>query len=303
MPRSSKKELSTKPTPRVSVIMSTFREVSDGLLADGTDSQLSKAIQSVIHQTLSDWELFVVSDHPPEADRVKIKKLASRLTDPRIKFADLPQRSGLDGIGIAPKRLAMEKANGDLVAFLDADNEWMPDHLERAVEVFDRDKATELVYCDSVVRMVKTPWGSTQLERIVESVLFQPETLAPMRGEEFRWRKPDWDIEARMKLERYNYIDMSEPVIRMDRFKATGGFHSAIKTDWDLWRSLLNHGVNRFVHSDHIGLILRAASLKQHRQLFLLSQIHSLGFPFDMRRHEEGREAERQADYIAKHGA
>jgi glycosyltransferase involved in cell wall biosynthesis len=287
-------------SPLVSVVMSTFREIVDGRLADGTDSTLARAINSVTQQTYTQWELFVVSDHPPQADSEKIKALAETYTDCRIQFLDLEQRSGFARIGIEPKCFGISRSKGKVLAFLDGDNEWTTRHLEYCVKALEQDRHLDLVYCDSIVRLAERAAGY-EFNELLRLVAFPYRLLGPLSGEEFLWSKPDWGARSKSRLEKYNFIDMSEVVMRMDSFKQAGGFKDHVTCDWGLWLEMIHQGKGRFKHLNHPGLLLKTASLKQHRQLFLLSQIHRYDIPFDMQEHENRITAERRADYLRKH--
>lgn len=281
-------------------MMSTFREVADGTGADGEDSTLAQAVDSVLRQTYTNWELFVVSDHPPMTEVEKIRVLLERRNDRRIHFLNLPERSGYNRIGIPPKVAGLAKAKGEMLAFHDADNEWTPDHLECSVKAMNEDPGLDLVYCDTLVRLSEKSSDYSLNEML--RFFFLPYTLlGPMSGAEFRWSKPDWDDDARQKLEKYNFIDMSEVVLRKDSFVAAGGFPESVATDWDLWSLLIRQGRGNFRRLSHTGLILKTASLKQHRELFMLSLIHTFNIPFDMAEHEESLVSQRRDDYIQKH--
>jgi glycosyltransferase involved in cell wall biosynthesis len=298
--RSPDKASRERAAPLVSIVMSTFREVADGDQENGAGSTLARAIDSVLRQTFTNWELFVVSDHPPEADRRRLEAMARTCTDERIRFLDLPERTGYARIGIAPKCLGISHARGELLAFLDGDNEWTPEHLERAVGELAHDPDIDLVYCDSQVHLSEHV-ADYEFNELMRLVILPYRLLGPLSGESFRWAKPDWNEAARRQLEKYNYIDMSEVVLRMASFTEAGGFQDHVTCDWHLWVEMIRQGKGRFRHLNHVGLRLRTASLKQHRQLFFLSQIHRYDLPFDMQEYEKSITAERRADYVKKH--
>ena len=108
------------------------RDVDDGpfvtvvLPVRDRPALLCRAVDSVLAQTYSRWELLVVddgsTDDPEEA-------LAERLADPRITLLRT------DGLGAAAARNeALAVASGDLVAFLDSDNWWYPHRLDTVVD-------------------------------------------------------------------------------------------------------------------------------------------------------------------------
>lgn len=89
---------------------------------------LPKALQSVHHQTLGDWECIVVDDG--SSDNTSAVVLAAAATDKRIKL--LQKENG----GSASARdMGLEHAKGKYIQFLDADDDIAPDKLERQTKL------------------------------------------------------------------------------------------------------------------------------------------------------------------------
>ncbi len=65
--------------------------------------------------------------------------------DPRIKPIFLDKNSGAPA---HPKNVAIQHSSGKLVAFLDSDDEWLPEKLEKQIAVFDREQDVGLVSCE-----------------------------------------------------------------------------------------------------------------------------------------------------------
>jgi glycosyltransferase involved in cell wall biosynthesis len=89
---------------------------------------LVRAIQSVRAQTFEDLELLIVDDGSTDGSA----EVATTYEDPRIRVVRLPRRSGVS----RARNTGILGARGNLVAFLDSDDEWLPQKLERQVARF-----------------------------------------------------------------------------------------------------------------------------------------------------------------------
>ena len=90
-----------------------------------TEKFIAKAIDSVLAQSYDDWEMIIVDDLSTDSSPATIKAYAQK--DPRIKLLETKQRSG----AARARNRAIEVAQGRYIAFLDADDLWMPHKLEK----------------------------------------------------------------------------------------------------------------------------------------------------------------------------
>jgi len=97
--------------PVVSVVMPLFNK----------ERQVARAVQSVLDQTCSEFELIIVNDGSTDESR----GVVASIKDHRIRVID--QKNA--GVSAARNR-SIGEARADLIAFCDADDEWEPDHLE-----------------------------------------------------------------------------------------------------------------------------------------------------------------------------
>ena len=112
------------------------------VVRDG-EPYLAEAIESVLSQTLDDWELLVVDDGSTDRTPDIVRSYAER-TRSRIRLLAHPDGANL---GIAASRnRGIASARGRYIAFLDADDVWLPEKLAEQVAILDSDPELGLVY-------------------------------------------------------------------------------------------------------------------------------------------------------------
>ena len=90
---------------------------------------IGAAIDSVVAQTMPDWELLIVDDGSTDGTAAIVQAYAAK--DPRIRL--LTQTNG--GISVA-RNHALRRATGDFFAILDSDDLWEPRYLEGQLAIF-----------------------------------------------------------------------------------------------------------------------------------------------------------------------
>jgi teichuronic acid biosynthesis glycosyltransferase TuaG len=111
--------------PLVSVVMP----------AHNAAASLERAIGSVMAQSFSDFELLVVDDASTDATAEVLDRLAD--SDARVVALVNPERGGAAGA----RNIAIQRAVGRYLAFLDADDCWAPEKLTRQIEAMQREGA------------------------------------------------------------------------------------------------------------------------------------------------------------------
>ena len=103
--------------------------VSVIVAARDAGSTLADTLESVRRQTVTDLELIVIDDGSTDDTVARV----ARVTDPRITLASFP------GAGISTARnRGIARARGAYLSFLDADDLWTPDKLQRQLEALRR---------------------------------------------------------------------------------------------------------------------------------------------------------------------
>ncbi|MRX73675.1 glycosyltransferase [Bacillus lacus] len=91
-----------------------------------------ETIRSVQAQTYSNWEMLIVDDCSKDQSREIIGQEAKK--DPRIKLIELEVNSG----AAVARNTAIQRAKGHYVAFLDSDDIWKPQKLEKQIAFMEQ---------------------------------------------------------------------------------------------------------------------------------------------------------------------
>ena len=113
--------------PLVSVIMNCFNG----------EKYLREALDSVLAQTYTNWELIFWDNQSKD----KSAEIFKKYNDPRCKYFFTPKHTLLS----EARNCAIEYSTGELLAFLDVDDWWAPEKLEKQIPLFD-DPKVALVY-------------------------------------------------------------------------------------------------------------------------------------------------------------
>lgn len=111
------------PMPLVSVVMPAFN----------AEATIAQSIESVLSQTVQDFELIVVDDISSDGTVAVVKRHAER--DARIRLLSTGRNSGGPAM---PRNLALAETNSRYVAFLDADDLWSPRKTEFQLSAMDK---------------------------------------------------------------------------------------------------------------------------------------------------------------------
>jgi glycosyltransferase involved in cell wall biosynthesis len=108
--------------PKISVVIPTHNR----------PERIKKAIKSVLNQTFQDFEIIVVDD----GIKVRAEKEVKSFSDSRIRYIQHEKNKG----GSAARNTGIKNAKADWVAFLDDDDEWLSEKLEKQVNQIDKYK-------------------------------------------------------------------------------------------------------------------------------------------------------------------
>lgn len=215
-------------TPVVSIMMPAYN----------AEHTIEQAIESVLAQTMPDWELIVVDDGSTDGTVHRAAALAGR--DERIKVV----RQANGGESVA-RNTALQHMQGELVAFLDADDFYLPDHLALTVGYLQTHPQHDGVYtdgyhCDEQGVRLKTlssrrrgPFEGWLFEELVAaSDVFGPPLCLVLRRRHIDRHSlafdpaivigPDWDFTTRYAHDaRFGYIDQPTGCYRVHQNNIT----------------------------------------------------------------------------------
>ena len=117
---------------KVSIIIASYN----------SEKFINRAINSVLNQTFKNWELIIIDDASIDRTQSIIKDWERK--NRRIKSIFLEKNSG----GLAtPFNKGILNTEGEYIAFLDADDEWLPEKLEEQIVFLEDNKLFDGVTC------------------------------------------------------------------------------------------------------------------------------------------------------------
>ena len=195
-------------TPLVSVVIPTYRR----------PELLRRALESALEQTYPNVELLVVGDACPAVDGV-----VGSMRDARVRHANLDRHHG-DGAG--PRNLALKTmARGSLVAYLDDDNRWLPDHLASLVALLQATPQATYAFSSFEIGGETIVCRRPRRFQIDTSALLHRRSLLDTYGlwrpnAETDWAQ-DWDLVSRWRDERW--VASLRPTLRYSIETSMGG--------------------------------------------------------------------------------
>ncbi|MDP6804472.1 MAG: glycosyltransferase family 2 protein [Rhodospirillales bacterium] len=195
-----------------------FADVSVVIPAYRAAATIGRALASVANQTVKPREVIVVVDGSPDETAAQAEAAAKQLSGTDLHVLRVTH----GGAGFARNR-GLERASAQFVAFLDADDEWLPDKLERSLaEIVDTRRV--LVAHDGWIHDGDNATLNECARRFRES------------GDPY------------VNLYRKGYIDTCSVVIRRAAALGAGGFDETLPNaqDFELWLALLKDPAAQF---------------------------------------------------------
>ncbi len=185
--------------PKVSVIIPAYNAMK----------YLPETVESVLQQTFTDFEVLIINDGSSD----NIVQWVAGIVDARVKL--ISQKN--QGVSVA-RNTGIAHAQGEYIAFLDADDFWQASKLEKQVRCLDN---------NSVIGLVHT-WMA-----FVDSNGKSTGKVMASNAEGYVWKQ----------LVESNLIACSSVMVRRCCLEAVGGFEPNLHfvEDWDLWIRISCH--------------------------------------------------------------
>jgi glycosyltransferase involved in cell wall biosynthesis len=198
-------------SPLVSVIIPAY-DVSEFI---------GEALDSVLAQTFTDYEIIVINDGSPDTEALEraLKPYMSR-----IVYLKQENR----GVSAA-RNTGIEAARGSLIAFLDGDDTWLPNYLEVQVARIQADPTIDVLYPNVIMFGDPSDAGEEFM------------TICPSNGEV---------TFERLLLQECNVSNCS--IARRETIVRAGLFDESLRSveDFDLWLRVIKQGSRIAYHRD-----------------------------------------------------
>lgn len=226
----------------VSVIIATYNK----------SNLILRTIQSVINQTFQDFELIIVDDGSDDNTLEVIKKISVK--DKRIKYIYQKNQGYASALNNG-----ISLSNGKYIAILDDDDEWLPEKLEKQIQIFEKYPSVYLVSCwlfkisENNKRLFKTYSGLIENRKWCDffksngiltssSILFKKEIFDELGGFDSKL-KLVCDLEFYIRvINNYDIYFLPIPLLNYYDYS-----NSLSKKDfWLKWPSEFNYILNKY---------------------------------------------------------
>jgi len=206
--------MSTKPL--VSIILPTYNRAQ----------VIERAVKSILSQTYSNFELFIIDDGSID----NTVDIISSFKDERINCIKSKDNSGQ----VVARNMGLKQIKGKYIAFLDSDDEWYKNYLKRQIDVLSGlDDDYGLVYCKC------RRLAGNNISYIPSRVIREEEVKFELLGENFTTLQGVL-LKGRC-LDKCGYLDENMPALE----------------DWDFFIRLSN--ICKFRYNDEVLVTMQAS--------------------------------------------
>lgn len=231
--------------PDVSVIIPVYNSIAT----------IERSLASTLDQNVP-MEVILIDDNSQDGSLQHIEFLITQYPG-NYKVLQTDKNLGASGA----RNLGIASASGDYIAFLDADDLWLPGKLHKQLAIMKADPSTALVTCDS---LKVTPFGEIKNRS-------SHQNKVPING-------PD----AWKTLLSYNFIPTPTVLTRTDLVRQANGFDINLKIgeDLNLWITIAKLGSIQVVsevlvhYFDTAGSLMKQSYIENTKQLLNVLNRH-----------------------------
>ncbi len=184
------------------------------------EKYLSETLDSIIGQIFTDWEIVAVNDGSTDNSHTILQEYKSKLGS-KMKIIDQEN----SGVSVA-RNVAIDNSEGRYFAFIDSDDVWLPEKLEKQIAILDDNPDVALVYSD-LLDLVRE--NTNTRKQILNKKLHRGHIFEP--------------------LFYFNFIPLSSVVVKKEIIEKYGNFdaHYKIIQDYDLLLRIAEDNVIDYV--------------------------------------------------------
>lgn len=219
-----------------------------------TERYIQESVRSVLSQTTPPQRLIVVDDGSTDHSAARVEEVIAAYNGPtRIELL----RTANGGLSAARNK-GIARCTSDYVAFLDADDVWMPTKLQRQVELFATSEVKDLVLVHTDYHLIDTEGNAYAGEPVIHP-------------------SPDFRGEVFLRLLKVNLVSGSGSAVlaRRAAIEQAGGFDENLKAaeDWDMWLRLARLGGIDHVTADLVAIRRHASGMQADASHMLRNMI------------------------------
>lgn len=201
--------------------------------AYNSEDYIKASIESVINQSYTNWELIVIDDGSTDNTSLVVKSFQEKNDKIKYFFQENGKQAKARNYGI-------RKSSGNILAFLDSDDLWLPNKLEYSLSLFDLEKY-DLLFTEAYFSS----------DKLIDIEFGNYQKLGVFFG----------DFHGNVALQKFierNRIPILTVLVKRDKVISVGGFDESCvpAEDYDLWIRLLING-SSFIAIDKVLSIYR----------------------------------------------
>ena len=186
-----------------------FGLISIIMAAYNTEKTIEQAINSVLSQTYTNFELLVVNDCSKDRTVELVKDIVAK--DSRVRLISNVKNSGVS----YTRKHGLEEAKGDWIAILDSDDAWEPEKLEKQIELQRRTNA---------------------------DLLFTGSAFMDSEGHPIDWYLHAPKEVTYRQLLKQNVLSNSSALVRKELYAKYYAIGDGMHEDFAIWLSILKEG-------------------------------------------------------------